>query len=123
MRATSEHQTQTSDEGPAVIGVVERRVDADATAPRMNRLRVSGARVEQLLTVAEAAQCVGCCEETIRRAYLARQLDVLRVRRATCQDSAIGIGCVARARRQDHGSLRGITMAGAKAVRGEGLQE
>src|SRR5262245_28438995 len=23
----------------------------------------------ELLTVAEAAQCVGCCEETIRRAY------------------------------------------------------
>jgi excisionase family DNA binding protein len=44
----------------------------------MNRVRISGARVEQLLSVAEAARCVGCCEETIRRAYLARQLDGLR---------------------------------------------
>ena len=30
------------------------------------------------MTVSEAAECVGCCEETIRRAYLAGQLDVLR---------------------------------------------
>jgi hypothetical protein len=34
----------------------------------VNRLRRSGTRVEQFMTVAEAAQCVGCCEETIRRA-------------------------------------------------------
>jgi excisionase family DNA binding protein len=33
---------------------------------------------ESLLTVTEASQCVGCCEETIRRAYSSRQLDVLR---------------------------------------------
>lgn len=37
-----------------------------------------GAALERLLTVTEASQCVGCCEETIRRAYLSRQLDVLR---------------------------------------------
>jgi len=46
--------------------------------PAMNRVRRSGVHVEQFLTVAEAAQSVGCCEETIRRAYLVRQLDVLR---------------------------------------------
>jgi excisionase family DNA binding protein len=33
---------------------------------------------ERLLTVAEASECIGCCEETIRRAYTARQLEVLR---------------------------------------------
>jgi excisionase family DNA binding protein len=37
-----------------------------------------GLDAERLLTVLEASECVGCCEETIRRAYLARQLDVLR---------------------------------------------
>ena len=57
--------------------VVQHRVDEPAPS-RVNRLRRSGARLEQFLTVAEAAECVGCCEETIRRAYLARQLDVLR---------------------------------------------
>lgn len=64
----------------AISGVVQRRVDDPAApaASHVNRLRRSGTRVEQFLTVAEAAQCVGCCEETIRRAYLARQLDVLR---------------------------------------------
>jgi excisionase family DNA binding protein len=45
---------------------------------RVMRVPPSRSRVEPLLTVAEAAHCVGCCEETIRRAYLARQLDVLR---------------------------------------------
>ncbi len=52
--------------------------DTSSTAPQRTRLRMAGARPEQLLTVTEAAQCVGCCEETIRRAYLARRLDVLR---------------------------------------------
>jgi excisionase family DNA binding protein len=35
-------------------------------------------RPEPLLNVSEAARYVGCCEETIRRAYLSRQLSVLR---------------------------------------------
>ena len=35
-------------------------------------------RPEPLLNVCEAARYVGCCEETIRRAYLSRQLPVLR---------------------------------------------
>jgi excisionase family DNA binding protein len=35
-------------------------------------------RAEPLLSVCEAARYVGCCEETIRRAYLSRQLPVLR---------------------------------------------
>ena len=60
-----------------VSTVVQRRAD-DPAASYENRLRRSGGRVEQFLTVAEAAQSVGCCEETIRRAYLARQLQVLR---------------------------------------------
>lgn len=62
-------------------------------APAMNRLRRSGIRVEQLLTVAEAAQWVGCCEETIRRAYIARQLEVLRfgARRVRIRLSALTI--------------------------------
>ena len=34
---------------------------------------------EPLLTVKAAANAVGCCEETIRRAYLARQLRVERI--------------------------------------------
>jgi excisionase family DNA binding protein len=72
-----------AEQGPLDIGertvsaVVQRRSD-DPAASHVNRLRRSGTRVEQFLTVAEAAQSVGCCEETIRRAYLARQLDVLR---------------------------------------------
>ena len=60
-----------------VNGVVQHPSD-DPAASHMNRLRRSGIRVEHFLTVAEAAQSVGCCEETIRRAYLARQLQVLR---------------------------------------------
>lgn len=63
--------------GKQAINAVAQRRDDPATS-RVNRLQRSGIRVEQFLTVAEAAQCVGCCEETIRRAYLARQLDVLR---------------------------------------------
>jgi excisionase family DNA binding protein len=88
VRVTADHDRQTTDDVPAAF---ERRVNADPSAPRMNRLRMSGARVEQLLTVAEAAQLVGCCEETIRRAYLARQLDVLRygARRVRIRPSAL----------------------------------
>jgi len=57
--------------------VIERCAD-DPAVSHANRLRRSASRVEQLLTVTEAAQSVGCCEETSRRAYLARQLNVLR---------------------------------------------
>jgi excisionase family DNA binding protein len=88
VRVTADDDRQTTDDAPAAF---ERRVNTDSSAPRMNRLRMSGARVEQLLTVAEAAQWVGCCEETIRRAYLARQLDVLRygARRVRIRPSAL----------------------------------
>jgi len=48
------------------------------TPSASSRLRMARANAETLLTVSAAAECVGCCEETIRRAYLARQLDVLR---------------------------------------------
>lgn len=67
--------------------VPQRRIDA----PSVNRLARSGSRIEQLLTVTEAAQAVGCCEETIRRAYLARQLAVLRfgARRVRIRASAL----------------------------------
>lgn len=56
-----------------------------------DRLRMARARPESLLTVSAAAECVGCCEETIRRAYLARQLDVLRfgARRVRIRPSAL----------------------------------
>lgn len=56
-----------------------------------DRMRMAAIRPEQLLTVSEAAECVGCCEETIRRAYLARQLDVLRygARRVRIRPSAL----------------------------------
>ena len=91
MRVTTDHERQTTDDPPSVAGVFERRVHAEPSAPRTNRQRMSGARVEELLTVAEAAQCVGCCEETIRRAYLVRQLDVLRfgARRVRIRPSAL----------------------------------
>ena len=89
MKVVAELDTQSAGE-PAVGGIVQRRVD-DPAASYGNRLRRSGTRVEQLLTVAEAAQCVGCCQETIRRAYLARQLDVLRfgARRVRIRPSAL----------------------------------
>jgi excisionase family DNA binding protein len=85
-----------AEQGPLGTGerivstVVQRRAD-DPAASHENRLRRSGSRVEQFLTVAEAAQSVGCCEETIRRAYLARQLDVLRfgARRVRIRPSAL----------------------------------
>jgi excisionase family DNA binding protein len=89
MKVVAKQRTQATVE-LAVAGAADRRVD-DPTASRANRLQRSGTRVEQLLTVAEAAQCVGCCEETIRRAYLARQLDVLRfgARRVRIRASAL----------------------------------
>jgi excisionase family DNA binding protein len=64
--------------GERTVSTVVQRSADDPAASHENRLRRSGSRVEQFLTVAEAAQSVGCCEETIRRAYLARQLQVLR---------------------------------------------
>jgi excisionase family DNA binding protein len=76
MKVVAEQELLDTGEG-AVSGVVQRRVD-DSAASHVNHLQRSGTRVERFLTVAEAAQCVGCCEETIRRAYLARQLGVLR---------------------------------------------
>jgi excisionase family DNA binding protein len=89
MKVAADQATPTTEE-PTVPGAVHRRVD-ELAASRVNRLRRSGTRVEQLLTVAEAAECVGCCEETIRRAYLARQLDVLRfgARRVRIRPSAL----------------------------------
>ena len=51
---------------------------SESRASSAERLRMARVRPEQLLTVSAAAECVGCCDETIRRAYLARQLDVLR---------------------------------------------
>jgi excisionase family DNA binding protein len=89
MKAVAEQGTQGTDDS-AVGGVVQRRVD-DPAASGVNRPRRLNTRIEQLLTVAEAAQCVGCCEETIRRAYSARQLDVLRygARRVRIRPSAL----------------------------------
>jgi excisionase family DNA binding protein len=85
MKVVVEQGTQVPDESLA-----QDRVDERA-ASRVNRLRRSGARVEHFPTVAEAAECVGCCEETIRRAYLARQLDGLRfgARRVRIRPSAL----------------------------------
>ncbi len=59
--------------------------------PSESRMRMARIRPEQLLTVAAAAEYVGCCEETIRRAYLARQLEVLRygARRVRIRPSAL----------------------------------
>src|SRR3954465_4204427 len=51
---------------------------SETGGPPTGRARMVRVLPEQLLTVTAAAECVGCCEETIRRAYLARQLDVLR---------------------------------------------
>ena len=92
MKVIAELETQPAGE-PAVAGANRQcRVD-DLAAPHVNRVRRSGTPVEQLLTVAEAAQYVGCCEETIRRAYLARQLDVLRfgARRVRIRPSALTV--------------------------------
>jgi excisionase family DNA binding protein len=89
MKVVAEQGTQGSGE-PAVGGAVQRR-GHDHVPAHSNRPRESGTCVEQLLTVAEAGECVGCCAETIRRAYLARQLDVLRVgtRRVRIRPSAL----------------------------------
>jgi excisionase family DNA binding protein len=89
MKVAADQDTPTTEE-PTFAGAVHRRVD-EVAASRVNRLRRSGTHVEQFLTVAEAAECVGCCEETIRRAYLARQLDVLRFggRRVRIRPSAL----------------------------------
>jgi excisionase family DNA binding protein len=89
MKIGAEQWTQRVGD-PVVGDVIERRAD-DPGVPYANRLRRSATRVEQLLTVTEAAQCVGCCEETIRRAYLARQLNVLRfgARRVRIRPSAL----------------------------------
>ena len=62
-----------------------------ARSGSVDRMRMARIRPEQLLTVSAAAECVGCCEETIRRAYLARRLDVLRfgARRVRIRPSAL----------------------------------
>jgi excisionase family DNA binding protein len=88
MKVAADQDTPTTEE-PTLAGAVHRRVGEVASG--VNRLRRSGTRVEQFLTVAEAAECVGCCQETIRRAYLARQLDVLRfgARRVRIRASAL----------------------------------
>jgi excisionase family DNA binding protein len=78
MHVDAEHEVTTSDERRPASSKVESRVDAESIGRRIDHVRAAGARVEQLLTVAEAARFVGCCEETIRRAYLSRQLQVLR---------------------------------------------
>jgi excisionase family DNA binding protein len=74
------------------LGVSDEEVAAkSASRGLMDRLRMARLRPELLLTVTEAAEYVGCCEETIRRAYLARRLDVLRfgVRRVRIRPSAL----------------------------------
>ena len=73
----------------------ERQIDSSTAAERLRsrttRARMARVTPEQLLTVSDAAACVGCCEETIRRAYLARQLDVLRfgTKRVRIRSSAL----------------------------------
>ena len=52
-----------------------RRVDRPL--PRQpDRTYGGSVTIERLMTVKEAAVHIGCCEETVRRAYLARQLRV-----------------------------------------------
>ena len=70
MRFRGERDDRADDSTPATT--------AEATKAPTGRLRMARPNAEPLLTVSAAAECVGCCEETIRRAYLARQLDVLR---------------------------------------------
>ena len=64
---------------------------SESAWPNTGRARMARVLPERLLTVSAAAECVGCCEETIRRAYLARQLDVLRygARRVRIRPSAL----------------------------------
>jgi excisionase family DNA binding protein len=75
------------------LGVRDEDYPAKSVGARAltDRLRMARVRRELLLTVTEAAEYVGCCEETIRRAYLARRLDVLRfgVRRVRIRPSAL----------------------------------
>ena len=82
MARGSDRRLETLDPGSPVSS--ESRLLTD-------RLRMARIRPEQLLTVSAAAECVGCCEETIRRAYLARQLEVLRfgARRVRIRPSAL----------------------------------
>jgi excisionase family DNA binding protein len=91
MHLDVEDRAKTGDERSSATGEAGSGVDTHSIGRRIDRVRGTGGRVEQLLTVAEAAQCVGCCEETIRRAYLARQLDVLRfgARRVRIRPSAL----------------------------------
>jgi excisionase family DNA binding protein len=67
------------------------QLDGDVQTNERESGVADGRRPERLLTVNEAAECVGCCEETIRRAYLAGQLDVLRfgARRVRVRRSAL----------------------------------
>ncbi len=72
-----------------------KQIDSSTAAERLpsrtTRARMARITPEQLLTVSDVAACVGCCEETIRRAYLARQLDVLRfgTKRVRIRSSAL----------------------------------
>jgi excisionase family DNA binding protein len=68
-----------------------RALGGDEPRTHQGRLAENSIKPEQLLTVGAAAEYVGCCEETIRRAYLARQLDVLRfgVRQVRIRPSAL----------------------------------
>jgi excisionase family DNA binding protein len=77
MHLDVEHRAKTGDEPSSASGDAESGFDTQSSR-RIDRVRGAGERVEQLLTVSEAARFVGCCEETIRRAYLSRQLQVLR---------------------------------------------
>jgi excisionase family DNA binding protein len=97
--------------------VVQPRGD-DPVASRVNRQRRSGSRVERLLTVAEAAQWVDCCEETIRRAHLARQLDVLRfgARRVRIRPAAL-IAWLERGRQNDGSVTEGRLWQFASSAR------
>jgi excisionase family DNA binding protein len=81
---------RTPDRRPAMVDR-ESTVVAEPTSAPPDRFTMSRIGREQLLTVSAAAECVGCCEETIRRAYLARQLDVLRYgsRRVRIRRSAL----------------------------------
>jgi excisionase family DNA binding protein len=81
---------RTHDRRPAAVER-ESTPDAEPASAPPDRFTMSRIGREELLTVSAAAECVGCCEETIRRAYLARQLDVLRYgsRRVRIRRSAL----------------------------------
>ncbi len=82
-RPTHERFQPTSDS--------ERSDIRDSRQWRTAPVRSAADSPERLLSVSEAAECVGCCEETVRRAYLAGQLDVLRfgARRVRIRRSAL----------------------------------